>query len=283
MNRYILYIVVCFNFSFAQNALKHQVFFETDAYVLVQDEQQKLDQYIDKIKAVNLEKIVINGFCDDVGSASYNLTLSKQRAEVIKTVFSKQNINDSIIRKVNGKGEISLNSSPKINANTIRSYNRKVEIIAYPLPEIIKENSDLDVVVDVPKGTIESFKGDLIAGDKITLEHIFFNNGYSNASSESHETLNEIAAILKEKKGIYFTIQGHVCCTLNARDAVDIKTNKRNLSQARAKYVYNYLAKQGVSKSRMKYVGMRRKFPLGGDPKLDRRVEILITYVSENN
>ena len=31
----------------------------------------------------------------------------------------------------------------------------------------------------------------------------------------------------------------------------------------------------------MRYVGMRRKFPLGGDPKYDRRVEILITHVAE--
>jgi hypothetical protein len=31
----------------------------------------------------------------------------------------------------------------------------------------------------------------------------------------------------------------------------------------------------------MKYVGLRRKFPLGGDPKYDRRVEILITYIAD--
>jgi hypothetical protein len=31
----------------------------------------------------------------------------------------------------------------------------------------------------------------------------------------------------------------------------------------------------------MKYVRMRRKFPLGGDPKFDRRVEIVITYISD--
>jgi hypothetical protein len=43
------------------------------------------------------------------------------------------------------------------------------------------------------------------------------------------------------------------------------------------------MAKKGVDKKRMKYVGMRRKFPLGGDPKFDRRVEILVTYVGENN
>ena len=31
----------------------------------------------------------------------------------------------------------------------------------------------------------------------------------------------------------------------------------------------------------MNYVGMRRKFPLGGDPKFDRRVEIVITYINK--
>lgn len=283
MNRYILFIVFCVNFSLAQDAIKHEVFFETDAYDILQDEQNKLDEYIDKIKTVNLQKIVINGFCDDIGSTSYNLNLSKQRAEVIKTVFSNQNINDSIISHVNGKGEISLNSNHETDTNTLRSYNRKVEIIAYPLPEIIEEITDVTEVNDIPKDNIEVLNGNLNTGDKVILQHILFNNGYSNASPESHETLNEIAAILKEKKEIYFTIQGHVCCTLNARDAVDRKTNKRNLSQERAKYVYNYFAKRGISKNRMKYVGMRRKFPLGGDPKLDRRVEILITYVAENN
>ena len=85
----------------------------------------------------------------------------------------------------------------------------------------------------------------------------------------------------RAKKNIYFTIQGHVCCTQNSRDAVDKKTQKRNLSVARAKYIYDYLARKGVDKKRMKYVGMRRKFPLGGDPKYDRRVEIVITYIAE--
>ena len=61
---------------------------------------------------------------------------------------------------------------------------------------------------------------------------------------------------------------------------MDLKTNKRNLSLSRARYIYYYLAKQGVNKRRMKYVGMRRIFPLGGDPKLDRRVEILVTYIN---
>jgi outer membrane protein OmpA-like peptidoglycan-associated protein len=115
------------------------------------------------------------------------------------------------------------------------------------------------------------------------LEHILFKTGYSDIIPDSRKTLEKISKILVEKENIFFTIQGHVCCTKNTRDAVDAKTKKQNLSLARAKYIYNFLAKKGVSKKRMKYVGMRRKFPLGGDPKFDRRVEILVTYISDKN
>ena len=97
---------------------------------------------------------------------------------------------------------------------------------------------------------------------------------------ESKKTLEDIAKVLMERKDIYFTIQGHVCCTQNTRDAIDRKTKQRNLSEARAEYIYNYFAKKGVDKKRMRHIGLRRKFPLGGDPKFDRRVEILITHIS---
>ena len=73
-----------------------------------------------------------------------------------------------------------------------------------------------------------------------------------------------------------FVIQGHVCCTEGTLDAVDKKTNKRNLSVARAKFVYDYFIKNGVDKSRMSYEGLAHKFPLGGSADKDRRVEILI-------
>ena len=127
---------------------------------------------------------------------------------------------------------------------------------------------------------MNNLKEDLKVGDKVLLENILFYSGNSTIIPESEETMERIARVLVEQDHIYFTIRGHVCCTKYSRDAVDFKTKKRNLSLVRAKYIYNYLAKRGVDKKRMKYVGMRRKFPLGGDPKYDRRVEILITYAS---
>ena len=72
-----------------------------------------------------------------------------------------------------------------------------------------------------------------------------------------------------------------MCCVGRGRDAIDLKTGKRNLSVARAKFVYDYLAKNGISKKRMRYEGFGSRYPLGGDTKLDRRVEILVTYVKK--
>ena len=68
-------------------------------------------------------------------------------------------------------------------------------------------------------------------------------------------------------------------CRSYGRDAVDRGTGKRNLSLARARYIYDYFVKKGVERKRMKYAGLKHKFPLGGDPKYDRRVEIEITYI----
>ena len=51
---------------------------------------------------------------------------------------------------------------------------------------------------------------------------------------------------------------------------------------ARAKAVYDYLAEKGVKRYRMKFVGHRRKFPLGGEPQFDRRVELVVTRVFDS-
>ena len=115
------------------------------------------------------------------------------------------------------------------------------------------------------------------------MNDILFEIGHRTVLEESKKTLDDLAETLLEKETVYFSIQGHVCCTQNSRDAIDVETKKQSVSLVRAKYIYNYLAKKGVAKKRMKYVGMRRKFPLGGDPKFDRRVEIVVTYISNKS
>ena len=273
---------------FSQSEIKHDVYFNTDEYDVPLTEENRLLLFISSLDTVAIEKISIYGFCDDRGTNDYNLELSQNRANAIKAMFSDYGIDQNLITNVNGKGEILLKVLNEDEVSKIRGLNRKVEIIVLPKTEKITEEKTEKEVTETPKEdkkvtTQDIANGTVKKGDKIRLEKIYFKTNYSYVTSDSKKTLEELAKILVEKKNIYFTIQGHVCCTQNSRDAVDKKTQKRNLSVARAKYIYDYLARKGVDKKRMKYVGMRRKFPLGGDPKYDRRVEIVITYIAEED
>ncbi len=274
-------IILCCKFAFSQDKLKHEVYFDTDEYDLSSTEESRLLLFISDISNIEIESISIFGFCDDIGANSYNLKLSKQRANTIKTFFSNNEISEKLISNVDGKGEVLLKIVNEKNIVRVRGLNRKAEIIVKPKPiEVIEETVVEEAKPTVKEKTVtEKIKGDLKAGDKLILKTILFNTGYATVSPESKKTLDSIGEALAKRKDIYFTIQGHVCCTQFSRDAVNRATKKRNLSEARAKYVYDYFVKKGVDKRRMRHLGMRRKFPLGGDPKFDRRVEILITYV----
>lgn len=264
--------------TFSQQNLNHVVYFETDAYNIPETEESRLLLFLSKIDTIKIKKVAIYGFCDDRGSDNYNMVLSQNRANEIKTVFSNHNFDDTLITNVDGKGEILINIVAEEDLNKIRGLNRKVEIIVYPT---IPPKPEPIVVKEEPKTTEDILKGELKEGDKITLNNLLFLTGYSYLTKDSRRELDRIAKILIERKDIYFTIEGHVCCTKDTRDAVDRKTKKRNLSLARARYVYNYLIKKGVERYRMEYVGHKRKFPLGGEPEFDRRVELLVTKIKK--
>lgn len=276
MRPLIILLCFCFQLSIAQKALKHQVYFETDKYEIPETEHSRLLLFLSEIENLDIEKVSIYGFCDDRGSDSYNMVLSQQRADAIKEVFSNNEFDESKITNVDGKGEILINFVHEENLSKIRGLNRKVEIIAEPYDPPRKIVSK-----PVKKSTEEKLKGELKEGDKILLENILFKTGYSYLTKESKKRLDKIAEVLVERKDIYFTVEGHVCCTYGTRDAIDRKTKKRNLSVARAKAVYDFLARKGVSRSRMRYVGLKRKFPLGGEPAYDRRVEIQVTQIDK--
>lgn len=285
--KYLITLFLLVSLSgYSQQELTHDVYFDTDKYEVPLTEENRLLLFISSLDSIPVEKVSIYGFTDDRGTNEYNLELSQNRANTIKDMFSGYGIDPDLITNVNGKGEILLKVLNEEEVHQIRGLNRKVEVIVTkktPKKDIKETVEIVDKEKTKEKTTDDIKKGTVKKGDKIRLDKIYFKTSYSYVTSSSKKTLEELATIMVENKNIYFTIQGHVCCTQNSRDAVDKKTGKRNLSVARARFIYDYLAKKGVDKKRMKYVGMRRKFPLGGAPELDRRVEILVTYVTEKN
>jgi len=284
MNKVFLILFLTINSVYSQKEITHDVYFDTDKYNVPLTEENRLLLFISELDSVDIGKVSIYGFTDDRGTSEYNLELSQNRADAIKEMFSGYGIDRNLITNVDGKGIILLKVLNENEITKIRGLNRKVEIIVSPkLPEKKEEKKQVNNTDgNSLEKTIEDLqKEPLKKGDKIRLDKIYFKTNYSYITAESRKNLENIAKILVEHDNIYFTIQGHVCCTQMSRDAIDKKTKKRNLSVARAQYIYDYLARKGVDKRRMKYVGLRRKFPLGGDPKFDRRVEILVTYVGK--
>ena len=289
MKTYVLFIGLISQILFTQNKT-HDVFFETDKYNITRSEEEKLNKFFSSLDTENIKSISIFGFCDDRGSHAYNMILSQNRADAIKNYFVSKNIDSHKISTSSGKGEIALKTYDKRKIPSLRSKNRRVNInIAFQgdesslkTNEKLKQGNKIVVIKGPPYENIERLNEDFQVGDKIRFENLYFEIGYSFLIPDSKKELEKIADILAKRDNIFFTIEGHVCCTSDTKDAIDRSTKKRNLSIARAKYVYDFLLKKGVKKYRMKYVGMERKYPLGGDPKYDRRVEFLITYVGKN-
>lgn len=282
MPKLIFIFMFSINYLIAQSNIQHVVYFETDKYIVPETEKNRILLFIQNLDVGKIKRISIYGFCDDRGSDNYNLILSQNRANAIKKVFSTGGISENLISNVDGKGEVLLKIVDSEDLNIIRGLNRKVEVnVEYNIPK--KVTSKLDEgkeIINNRKKPI-TLESNLLVGDKIVLDKILFRTGYSYVLKESIPVLEKIARILREKNKVYFTIQGHVCCTANGRDAIDRGTGRRNLSLARARYIYEYLMKNGVARKRMKYVGLKHKYPLGGDPKFDRRVEIEITNIIE--
>ena len=272
----VLFIFIASNLCFSQSIKSHIVYFDTNKYEVIETEQNRLLFFVQNLDKSKIKRISIYGFCDDRGTNQYNLVLSQKRANSIKDILYETGINPDLITNVDGKGEILIKVVDTKNLNIIRGLNRKVEInVEYKKTTPLK-NKNLD---DKGRQLPLTLKSNLMVGDNIVLDKILFRTGHSYVLKESKEVLSNIAQILKEKNFLFFTIKGHVCCTSEGKDAIDRKTGKRNLSQERAKSIFYYLVKKGIDKKRMKYVGMKHKQPLGGDPKFDRRVEIEITSI----
>ena len=249
-----LFPFVCFS----QFNLEHSIYFVIDEYFMGQTEKARLYSFAESLSKENLLKIEISGFCDDVGAEKYNLVLSQNRADAIKKVFSLLSFFPDKIVSVDGKGEILLSFYPSENPEIVRSLNRRVDVVV----------SYLDpAAVAKARASLPGL---------IVLENVHFITGYSYLTRGSKETLNRLVEDLK-KESFSFIIQGHVCCTDGNIDAIDKRTRERNLSVARAKFVYDYFLDRGIEKNRMSYEGLAHRFPLGGSVDKDRRVEISVS------
>lgn len=261
----LFYLSLFVSTAFAQKKKTTSFFFETDVSVLDDRQKEGFSQFISELDSADIVSISILGYCDDRGRKGYNDTLSIKRANHIKELLQQTGINTDKVGFLTGNGKVDLTKSENISEQ--RAYNRRVDlVIGYVKKELKVENSILSDTLKV--------------GDKIILENILFENSRSVLLEESVPVLDRIVKVIKEKPQYNIAILGHICCNPPGRDVKDFVTGEYNLSQARAKIIYDYLIYRGVEKKRLSYKGMMANHPLGKGEKQDRRVELMITGVN---
>ncbi len=107
------------------------IYFGVNRTTLTKDEQQKLDDAVQKIAAMKMYIVEVEGFADRTGPSAYNRELSRKRADtVVHYLAVEHNIPLRSIREL-GAGSDFPNADNKTRA--ARKENRRVDVKIYSL------------------------------------------------------------------------------------------------------------------------------------------------------
>lgn len=253
----------------AQSTDTITVHFDLNQSVLRREDRVTLDHRFG-LSGPQIRSIELAGYCDSVGENRYNDSLARQRVAEVKKYLQTKGIADTLFKVLYSYGKRKpLNDNRNEEK---RSQNRRVTI-TWRLAEQPATGSTLwDALRDTTA----------VIGKTIILPNVLFYGEMHLPMPVSFPTLRELFNIMKQHSGLRVEIQGHVCCTPENMDGLDMETKKEDLSVQRAKYVYTYLAHRGIDSIRMSYKGFggsRKIFPqeLNQEQMMrNRRVEIKI-------
>ncbi len=223
----------------------------------------------------------IYGYADFLGDKEYNIALSQKRADAVKKHLLAKTLPSQInIYACEGKGE----SFSKTNSSSGgEAKQRRVDVYFEAVTIISINEARLETPKDsTPKTEPKKNIEELNAGETLTIEGLSFVPGRHVILASSAPALQKLLKTLKTNPKLKITIQGHVCCTDNGEDGVDLDTREKKLSENRAKAIYDYLVDKGIAKARLNYKGFGRtkpKEPVEDTPEKEqanRRVEILV-------
>ena len=257
----------------AQSTKNIVIQFDFEKSILADSSKEQLKNLAKELKNSISANIALTGHCDSSGSSAYNDRLSMKRVETVHQFLLMEGIMDSIIHLKKGFGE-----SKPLNNNASkeqRSLNRRVEII-------ISINSNSSEKILTVEQVLSGAK--INTGDKISLKNINFIGGYHYFVNESLPTLNELLTVMRKNPKMVIRVEGHICCgSADEADGVDMGTELKNLSVARAMAVKEFLVNNGIEANRISHAGFGHSRPLYPYPEktseeelANRRVEVVI-------
>ncbi|MDW8418213.1 MAG: OmpA family protein [Chitinophagales bacterium] len=112
-------------------------------------------------------------------------------------------------------------------------------------------------------------------GERLVLNNVFFDSDRHNLKPESEAELDNVLKLLQQNTTLQVEIGGHT-------DNTGSESYNRELSEKRARSVYEYLLRKGIDAKRMTYKGYASSSPVAdnnteeGKAK-NRRTELIIT------
>ena len=224
---------------------------------------------------INMQYNAIDDTKEKFGDAKLNLKIvekdSNQLIDANITIIKfDNNYNTDTISKKN-------TSSLSFPLNIDDFYTIKITKKNYLYKEVSFKVGPNDTLISE---TVELTK--IMIGSSFALKNLYFVGGTAQFTGKFKNTLIKLQRILRDNPSLKIMIRGHV----NRPSGFYKRKSEEHYNQlsiARAKAVYDYLIKRGISKIRLQYQGVGYAEMLYPDAKLksemqqNRRVEIVVT------
>jgi outer membrane protein OmpA-like peptidoglycan-associated protein len=225
--------------------------------------------------------VEIGGYTDNSGSVEKNITISRQRAEFVYNHLIQSGYNPA---RISFHGYGPENPIYSNSTKSSREANRRIEIkviskTGHRSDRLVDEKGTNVQTVSKPQpNRLLSYylanKTEPGLGNVFVIDSLVFASSSFQlpTTGKGIDNLNALVTYLNENKNIGVTINGYT-------DASGIEDNNKILSENRAKVVYDYLIKQGISPERLVYNGYGSKNPIATNAYLwgrdqNRRIEV---------
>lgn len=276
-----LFLLLLFFVKSVSAQEKLEVYFDFNKSEINTNAKLKIDSLIASKNKIEILKIY--GYADSVDTNKYNDSLSSKRAKNIFSYCKERNISMPNQVEIKGFGE-NYNQSKNLNKNRKAIIFFKSILEGKPKPNPNKsENGSFDSpgnqeilnqFLASEKSIFDKFKN-AKKGDIIIINNILFQLNSEKLASGSEQIMLDLLEYLENNPKLKIDIHGNICCNRN--------TNDVKLSYRRAKFVFDYLIKNGISTARLGYIGYGSARPIYKIPEksyqeelANRRVEIEI-------
>jgi outer membrane protein OmpA-like peptidoglycan-associated protein len=232
-------------------------YFNTNAHTTSSTQQKDFERFLAKVQRIT----TINGYTDTTGQWQHNEWLSQQRALAAYTLLPKTM-----------QQGVTINANGETKTAGQLGQNRRAEVVA-----LIAAKTEANVVIDTANFSTTDSAGKVT---ELNIAQLLFVPDQPELTAASRQYVQTLARQLLQYKDAQFQIIGHV--NYQSKLPPERLPDLYELSEKRAKAVYDLLVQNGIAADRMTYKGVGNAQPVIANPKNDdekrknMRVQVLV-------